>query len=98
VPATSASPPPNPTPLARVALPEAEVEKSILMGMSMLEQLPRFGSDPALEGALPQEGAAPPPPVMKAPGSTARAGADTAKEAGPEDPSAQMGATIGGRS
>jgi hypothetical protein len=96
--ATSTSPPPNPTPLARVALLEAEVEKSVLMGMSTLEQLPQIRPDPALEGALPQEGAAPPPPATKAPGSTARAGADAAKEAAPEDPSAQMGATIGGRS
>jgi hypothetical protein len=35
-----ASPSPNPTPSARAALSEAEVEKSVQMGMAVLEQLP----------------------------------------------------------
>jgi hypothetical protein len=53
VPATSASPLPNPTPSAEVALSEVEVEKSVQMGMAVLEPLPWFGLDPTLEGALP---------------------------------------------
>jgi hypothetical protein len=61
------------------------------MGMAMLEQLPWFRLDPALEGALPQESAAPPPRVTEASGSTTGAGADAgaqeaAKEATPKDP------------
>jgi hypothetical protein len=53
VPNALASPLPNPTPSVRAALLEAEVEKSIQMGMAVLEQLSRFGLDPALKGALP---------------------------------------------
>jgi hypothetical protein len=51
--ATSTSLPPNPTPSARVALSEAEVEMSVQMRMVALEQLLQFGPDPALEVALP---------------------------------------------
>jgi hypothetical protein len=84
---------PNPTSSAKATLSEAEVEKSVQMGMAVLEQLPRFEPDPALEGALPQESAAPPPLTTKASGSTVGVGADAgaqeaAKEAAPEDPSA----------
>jgi hypothetical protein len=81
---------------------EVEVEKFVQMGMAMLEQLSWFRPDPALEGALPQESAAPPPPVMEASGSTTGEGTDAevqeaVKEAMPEDPSAQVGvATRGG--
>jgi hypothetical protein len=39
--------------LAEAALLEAEVEKSIQMGMVALEQLSSFRLDPALEGTLP---------------------------------------------
>jgi hypothetical protein len=53
VPNAPASPPPNPTPSAGVVLSEAEVEKSMQEGMAALEQLSRFGPDPAHEGALP---------------------------------------------
>jgi hypothetical protein len=45
-----ALPSPNPTPSVGAALSEAEVEKSIQMGMAMLEQPPRFGPDPTLGG------------------------------------------------
>jgi hypothetical protein len=45
---------------------EAEVEKSIEVGMAALEQLPRFGPDPAPDATLPKESAAPPPLMMKA--------------------------------
>jgi hypothetical protein len=48
-----APPLPNPTPSTGAALLEAEVEKSIQIGMVMLEWLPRFGLDPALEVVLP---------------------------------------------
>jgi hypothetical protein len=51
--ATFASLPPNPTPSARALLSEAEVEKSVQIGMVVLEQLPWFELDPTLEGALP---------------------------------------------
>jgi hypothetical protein len=47
------SPPPNPTLLAEVVLSEVEVEKSVQEGMAALEELPRFGLDSTLEGALP---------------------------------------------
>jgi hypothetical protein len=39
---------------AEVALLEAEVEKSVQMGMAALEQLSPFRSDPVLDGTLPQ--------------------------------------------
>jgi hypothetical protein len=76
-----------------VALLEAKLEKSVQMGMAALEQLPQFGPDPSLEGALPQESEAPPPPMAEMPGliagARASAGAqETAKEAAPEGPSA----------
>jgi hypothetical protein len=48
VPDVPASPPPNPTPSVGAALSEVKVEKSVQMGMAALEQLSRFGSDPAL--------------------------------------------------
>jgi hypothetical protein len=51
--ATSATLPPNPTPSARALLSEAEVEKSVQIGMVVPEQLSRFELDPTLEGALP---------------------------------------------
>jgi hypothetical protein len=44
---------PNPTLTIEAALSKVEVEKSVQMGMVLLEQLSQFGSDPALEGALP---------------------------------------------
>jgi hypothetical protein len=47
------SPPPNPTLLAEAVLSEVEVEKSMQEGMAALEELPRFGLDSTLEGALP---------------------------------------------
>jgi hypothetical protein len=50
VPNALALPPPNPTPSAGVVLSEVEMEKSVQMGMAMLEQLLWFGADPALEG------------------------------------------------
>jgi hypothetical protein len=97
-----ALPLPNPTPSARAALLEVEVEKSIQMGMAILEQLPWFGPDPTLKGAPPLESGAPPPPMAEASGLTARAGAGTeaqevAKEATPKGPSAQVWSTTGGR-
>jgi hypothetical protein len=55
VPDAPASPSPNPTPSARATLLEVEVEKSMQKGMAALEQLSRFGPNPALEGALSQE-------------------------------------------
>jgi hypothetical protein len=70
-----ASPPPNPTPSARAALLEAEVEKFVQIGMAVLEQLPWFGPEPALEEALLEESGAPPPPTVEALGSTVRASA-----------------------
>jgi hypothetical protein len=93
VPDAPTSPPPNPTLSARMMLLEAEVEKSVQMGMAVLEQLPRFGPDPALEGALPQGSEAPLPLTTEASGSTvgasASAGAqEAAKEAMLEGPSA----------
>jgi hypothetical protein len=45
------------------------------MGMVALEQLPRFGLDPALEGVLPQESEVPPPLTAETPGSTVGVGA-----------------------
>jgi hypothetical protein len=61
------------------------------MGMALLEQLPRFGPDPALEGVLPQESAAPPPLTVEALGSTTGAGMgvgaqEVVKEAALMDP------------
>jgi hypothetical protein len=53
VPNAPALPPHNPAPSAGVTLLEAEVDKSIQMGMAVLEQLSRFGPDPALKGVLP---------------------------------------------
>jgi hypothetical protein len=68
--------------------------------MAAPEQLSQFGLDPALEGALPQEGEVPPPPTAEMSGSIARAGAsagaqEAAKEATPEGPSAQVGSAVG---
>jgi hypothetical protein len=88
-----ALPLPNPTPSARAALLEVEVEKSIQMGMAILEQLPWFGPDPTLKGAPPQESGAPPPLMVEASGLIAGAGAgaeaqEVAKEAVPKGPSA----------
>jgi hypothetical protein len=74
-----------------VALSEAEVEKSVEMGMATLEKLPQFRPDPAPKVALPKESAAPPPPAMEASGSTT-------KEVAPQDLSTQVGATARGRS
>jgi hypothetical protein len=73
------------------------------MGMAVLEGLPWFGPDPALEGALPQECTAPPPLTAEASGLTTGAGADAraqedVKEATPEDPSAQVRSAVGGGS
>jgi hypothetical protein len=48
-----ASPPPNATLSAKAMLSEVEVEQSVQEGMVALEELPRFGLDTALEGALP---------------------------------------------
>jgi hypothetical protein len=98
-----ALPSPNPTPSVGAALLEAEVEKSIQIGMGMLEQPPQFRPDPTLEGALPQESVAPLPPTTEVSGSTARVGAgaraqEVAKEAAPKDPLAQVGSTTGGGS
>jgi hypothetical protein len=76
VPGTPASPLPNPTPSTKATLSEVEVEKSIKMGMTTLEQLPWFGLDPTLKGVLPQESAAPPPSVTEVLGSTAGASVD----------------------
>jgi hypothetical protein len=76
MPATPASPTPNPTSSAGVALSEAEVEKSIEIEMAALEKLSWFRTDPAPEVALPKESAAPPPPAMEASGSTTEAGVD----------------------
>jgi hypothetical protein len=47
----------NPTSRASAGavLSKAEVEKSMQERMTALEELPQFRSDPALEGALPQE-------------------------------------------
>jgi hypothetical protein len=62
-----------------------------------------LGPDTALEGVLPQESVAPPPPAAKASRSTAGAGADAgaqeaAKEATPEDSLAHVGSDVGGGS
>jgi hypothetical protein len=46
---------------------EAEVEKSMQEEMATLEELPRFGRDPFLKGALPEEGEACPPLIVEAP-------------------------------
>jgi hypothetical protein len=103
VPDTPASPPPNPTLTTEAALSKVEVEKSVQMGMALLDQLPRFGLDPALEGALPQDCATHPPPMAEASGSTTGAGAgagaqEAVKEVMPKDPSTQVGAANGGGS
>jgi hypothetical protein len=72
-------------------------------GMAALEQLPRIGPDPALEGALPQESEVPPSPMAETPGSTVGAGAsagaqEATKEVVPEGRLAQVGSAVGGGS
>lgn len=52
--AAPTSPPPNPAPSAGVVLSEAKVDKSAEAGITALEQLLRFGPDPAPEAALPR--------------------------------------------
>jgi hypothetical protein len=54
-----------------------KVEKFEHKGMVVLEQLPQFGPDPALEGALPQKREAPLLSTVEVSGSTAGAGAST---------------------
>jgi hypothetical protein len=75
--ATPTLPSPKLAPSAGAALLEAEVEKSIEMGMAALEKLSRFGQDSAPEVALPKESAAPLPLATEASRSTMEAGADT---------------------
>jgi hypothetical protein len=71
--------------------------------MAALEELPRFGPDPSLEGALPQESEARPPPTVEALVLTVGAGPSTGaqaatKEAMLEGPLAQMGSAARGGS
>jgi hypothetical protein len=47
------SPLPHPALSVRAVLLEPEVEKSMQEDMAALEELPRFGPDSSLEGALP---------------------------------------------
>jgi hypothetical protein len=77
VPKATASPPPNPTPLARVVLLEVEVEKSMQEEMVALEELLQFGPDPFLEATLPEEGEACPPLMVEAPALTVGMGPST---------------------
>jgi hypothetical protein len=72
-------------------------------GMAALEQLSRIELDPTLEGALPQESEAPPPPMAEMLGSATGVRASTgaqeaAKETALEGPSVQVGSAMGGRS
>jgi hypothetical protein len=98
-----ASPLPYPTLLAEAVLSEVEVKKSMQEEMAALEELPWFGPDSLLEGALPQEFKACPLSTAEAPalivGAGPSAGAQEAtKEAAPEGPLAQVGFTAGGGS
>jgi hypothetical protein len=84
-------------------LSKVEVEKSMQEGMAALEQLPWIELDPALEGALPQESEAPPPPMAEMLGSATGVRASTrvqevAKETALESPSVQVGSAVGGGS
>jgi hypothetical protein len=84
-------------------LSKAEVEKSMQEGMAVLEELPWFELDPALEGALPQEGEVRLPLTVEMPALTVRAGVsvraqEATKEATPEGALAQVGSVVGGGS
>jgi hypothetical protein len=61
-------------------LSEVGVEKSIEMGMVVLEQMSWFRLDPAPEAVLPKESAVPPPPAIEASGSTVEVVADVGSQ------------------
>jgi hypothetical protein len=61
-------------------LSEVGVEKSIEMGMVVLEQMSWFRLDPAPEVVLPKESAVPPPPAIEASGSTVEVVADVGSQ------------------